>query len=270
MRRWVDRFLLSPWRKIAADAAEERRAAGLGDGAFDPRVPLTLVLVALVLVFEEYYGDRDHFGRAFERLAGAHDFQLWSLCWWTGSKLVGYVVVPLAVMRAAGLRMDDLHLSARGLARHLRAYALLYLAVLPLVVLASRTHAFQRTYPFYRLAARSWRDLLAWELLYASSFVALELFYRGFVLGLLRRSLGPYAIFVMVVPYCMIHFGKPVAEAVGAIAAGVALGTLAMVTRSIWGGVLIHVAIAWTMDLCAILQTTGLPSPSSAARFPGG
>src|SRR5262249_31301886 len=122
-------------------------------------------------------------------------------------------------------------------------------------------------YPFYKLAARSWLDLAAWETLYAASFVALELFYRGFVLGLLRRGLGPYAIFVMIVPYCMIHFGKPAIESVGAIAAGIVLGTLAMVTRSIWGGVLIHVSIAWTMDALAIAQTTGFPDPSHAGRF---
>jgi membrane protease YdiL (CAAX protease family) len=56
------------------------------------------------------------------------------------------------------------------------------------------------------------------------------------------------------VPYCMIHYGKPMTETIGAIFAGVILGTLAMRTRSIWGGVLIHVGVAWTMDLLAIAQ----------------
>jgi hypothetical protein len=42
-----------------------------------------------------------------------------------------------------------------------------------------------------------------------------------------------------------------------------------MATRSIWGGVVIHISIAWTMDLFALLQTTGLPSPETAGRFVG-
>jgi membrane protease YdiL (CAAX protease family) len=58
----------------------------------------------------------------------------------------------------------------------------------------------------------------------------------------------------MVVPYCMIHFGKPFLEALAAIAAGIVLGTLALKTRSIWCGVLIHVSVAISMDVAALVQ----------------
>jgi membrane protease YdiL (CAAX protease family) len=68
----------------------------------------------------------------------------------------------------------------------------------------------------------------------------------------LRRSLGSNAIFIMVLPYCMIHYGKPLPETLGAIIAGVVLGTLAMRTRSIWGGVMIHVGVATMMDALAV------------------
>jgi membrane protease YdiL (CAAX protease family) len=50
----------------------------------------------------------------------------------------------------------------------------------------------------------------------------------------------------------MIHYGKPLPETMGAIGAGLLLGTLAMRTRSIWGGVLIHVGVATTMDVLAL------------------
>jgi membrane protease YdiL (CAAX protease family) len=267
---FVERFLLAPWRRIALEAADERRASGFDAGKIDWRVPGALVLVALIAVFQWYMGDRDFFAAVFKKRYGnAYYYELGSYAWWTGAKLVGYILVPLVVLLLARVRLSEANTSARGVAKHLPTYALLYALVLPVVYLASRTHAFQTTYPFYKLAGRSWTDLLAWELLYASSFIALELFYRGFVLGMLRRSLGPYAIFVMIVPYCMVHFGKPAIESVGAIFAGIALGTLAMATRSIWGGVLIHVSIAWTMDLLAILQTTGLPGTNAAGRFVG-
>ena len=75
----------------------------------------------------------------------------------------------------------------------------------------------------------------------------------------MKSALGSHAIFAMVVPYCMIHFGKPGLETVGAIFAGVVLGTLAMKTRSIWSGVLIHVSVAVTMDVVSLLQRGGLP-----------
>ena len=48
----------------------------------------------------------------------------------------------------------------------------------------------------------------------------------------------------MVVPYCMIHYGKPYLEAGAAIIAGVVLGSLSMRTRSIWAGFLVHGTVA--------------------------
>jgi len=71
--------------------------------------------------------------------------------------------------------------------------------------------------------------------------------------------MGSQAIFAMVVPYVMIHFGKPMPETFAAILAGIFLGTLAMKTRSIWAGFLIHVSVAVSMDVAALLQTGGLP-----------
>ena len=56
----------------------------------------------------------------------------------------------------------------------------------------------------------------------------------------------------MIVPNCMIHYGKPMPETLGAIGAGLILGTLAMRTRSIWGGVMIHVGVALSMDMLAL------------------
>ena len=40
----------------------------------------------------------------------------------------------------------------------------------------------------------------------------------------------------------------------------VVLGTLAMKTRSIWSGFFVHVAVAISMDLAAMMKTIGLPS----------
>jgi membrane protease YdiL (CAAX protease family) len=128
----------------------------------------------------------------------------------------------------------------------------MFALILPAVWIASGTDTFRHTYPFYRLSNRSSFDYWSWELMYALQFLSLEFFFRGFLLHGLRRALGANAIFVMAVPYCMIHYGKPMAETMGAIGAGIILGTLAMRTRSIWGGVVIHVGVAWTMDALAV------------------
>jgi membrane protease YdiL (CAAX protease family) len=131
-------------------------------------------------------------------------------------------------------------------------YAALVLVVVPFAYVASTTDAFLRTYPKYPAAGDSWTQLISWELAYAFQFVMLEFFFRGFLVFSLARYLGPLAIFVMVVPYAMIHFSKPLLECIGSVFAGVVLGGIALRTGSIFGGVVVHCTVAWAMDLFAI------------------
>ena len=83
-------------------------------------------------------------------------------------------------------------------------------------------------------------------------FAALEFFFRGFLVHGLVPRFGYLAVVVMVVPYNMLHFGKPMPEALAAIVGGLVLGTLALRTRSIWWGAALHIAVAATMDVLAL------------------
>lgn len=263
MLRWYRRLFVAEWERI-----NQRAAQGRSPG-FDGRVALVLVLVALVMIFQEYYGDRPFFFAVLgPRWEGSRYYLLISFAWWAGAKVVGYLVIPALTVRwLLRGRLRDYGFSSAGLSRHVWIYVALYLAILPAVLWAAQTKPFLNTYPYYKYAARSWTDFFAWELMYGATFLALEFFYRGFLLFALERQLGAYAIFVMVVPYCMIHFHKPVAEVCGAIVAGIVLGTLSMVTRSIWCGVFIHVSVAWTMDLLAMWHTTGMPWSTRMGEF---
>jgi membrane protease YdiL (CAAX protease family) len=124
--------------------------------------------------------------------------------------------------------------------------------VFPLIIMASATEPFWRKYPFYRDEIYTVGSLALWEIAYGLQFVALEFFFRGFMLFGLARFLGSYSIFVMALPYAMIHFTKPFPEAVIAFFAGIVLGTLALYTRSLYGGVFIHIVVAWSMDMLSL------------------
>jgi hypothetical protein len=58
----------------------------------------------------------------------------------------------------------------------------------------------------------------------------------------------------MVVPYAMIHFHKPFLECLAAVGAGCILGVLALRFRTFWGGALLHILVAVTMDLLAVTR----------------
>jgi membrane protease YdiL (CAAX protease family) len=129
--------------------------------------------------------------------------------------------------------------------------------MLPLIFLASLTSGFVNKYPFFRIFNDDpyfGYSLLIWEIIYIYQFFCTEFFFRGFLIQTLKPALGMYSIFVMTVPYCMIHFGKPASESFAAIAAGVFLGWLSYTNNSIWLGLTLHCAVGLTMDLLALYQ----------------
>jgi len=52
----------------------------------------------------------------------------------------------------------------------------------------------------------------------------------------------------------MIHFQKPFLEALASILAGTILGMIALRTRSIFYGILIHCSVAISMDMAALIR----------------
>ncbi len=245
----VRKVSIDQWRAIDRETVRNPDEAGRTSW----RVVLVMVTAAMGLTVQYYVGDDETFQKVFPPHGHDSYYMLKSYIWWSAWRVIGYVVIPWGVLLVTpGEHIRDYHVSGRGFFKHLWIYATLFLCVLPAVFFASRTEMFRQTYPFYRMANRSGTDLWMWEAAYAAQFLALEIFFRGFMLQGLRRAFGANAIFVMIVPYCMIHYGKPWPETVGAIGAGLILGTLAMRTRSIWGGVLIHVGVAMTMDVLAL------------------
>ena len=173
--------------------------------------------------------------------------------WWTFWQVLGYIIIPLVALRLfykeqhwyLGLQWSDT-------GKHARYYLALTLPILVFVLIASRSDSFSEHYPFYSDAKRSVLDFVAWEFLYILQFFALEFFFRGFIVEGLRPAIGANAIWFMMLPYLMIHFPKLWPEAFGAIMFGFLLGLLALKSRSIWGGFLVHISIALAMDVLAL------------------
>ncbi len=194
------------------------------------------------------------------RLAAAGWLELCGYLWWTLCHFLTFIVLPFLVI-VFGFKQSVLDFGWRWnqVSEHWRGYLLLLSPILVFVVMVSFGEDFVNHYPFYDNAGRSWLDFLLWELLYMSQFVFLEFFFRGFMLNALRPALGANAIWVMCVPYMMIHLPKLALEATGAILFGLFLGILALQSRSIWGGVLVHAGVALSMDVAALVRKQELP-----------
>ncbi|HET9933128.1 MAG TPA: CPBP family intramembrane glutamic endopeptidase [Polyangiaceae bacterium] len=220
------------------------------------KAALVLVTAALALVLPKYFGSPDAFNRmqwAQELFAPLPYPELHPQLYWSAFKLLHYGLLPYLCLKLV-LKGD---LRSHGVRfvwepKVWLLYASMLLIVLPLTYVASGSSSFLRTYPKYAGAGNSLGELLCWEAAYAFQFLMLEFFFRGFLTFALARYIGSLAVFVMVVPYAMIHLSKPFAECLGSIIAGTVLGTVALRTGSIYGGVAVHCVVAWGMDLFAL------------------
>ena len=242
-------FFWESWHEVS------REAFGEGRKKIGHEVIVVMCVVAFSLTIVEYFGDRYTLQRIWPEILKGKYGDLIAFSWWSLSRFGGYVVIPSAsIILTPGLSFRNCGLSFKGFFSHVWVYAVLFSIVLPVVAFISFKHDFKTYYPFYDDSARSWFDFLAWEALYALQFLSLEFLFRGYMLHPLKKHIGAYAIFAMIMPYCMIHYGKPFLEPNAAILAGVVLGTLSLRTGSIWCGVLIHVTVAVSMDIAALAQ----------------
>jgi len=248
LQRWLRILTIDQWTALCRDwplrIGTPREQAGLV-GLY--------VVVSLVLMFNEYAAIRLWQLWMDDPVVGSEAWRHGRRMGWVWGVSVAYIVPTAAyAWWALGISPRDLGLRLKGFVEHTPLYLAFFLIVLPFVVWFSSDPQFMKTYPLNKAAALSLSWLVAWELSYAFQFLGVEFFFRGFMILAPARWIGPYAIPVMLVPYCMLHFGKPWPEALGAIIAGAALGMVALRTRSILAGVCIHAAIAWSMDALAL------------------
>ncbi|HWK05265.1 MAG TPA: CPBP family intramembrane glutamic endopeptidase [Puia sp.] len=137
-----------------------------------------------------------------------------------------------------------------------KPYFLILCCLVPLVALASMRPDFLHMYPKVKNIAfisgytkPVWPWGLLYEISYGLDFLSIELFFRGLLVIGLARYAGEYAILPMAAFYCTIHFGKPLGECVSSFFGGLALGVIALRTRSILGGLIVHLGLAWVMEL---------------------
>jgi membrane protease YdiL (CAAX protease family) len=269
LARFWDSFVLEPLR-----ASQNEARAYLNSDAgrrFDGKVVIVLVSTAVLLTLQHYLLQYQEFqptmqmlrelglsrlADPWEKYLGPPDFNPYRwLVYWALVNFGLYVLIPgFIVLFVFRQSLADYGLKLRGAFKDGWVYPVFFAVMGPLILLVSNSSHFQRTYPFYHIRQGEdlWPWFWVWEALYALQFLGLEFFFRGFLVHGLRHRFGPYAIPVMTIPYCMIHFAKPLPETLGAVVAGLVLGFMSLKTRSVILGAAIHVSVALSMDFTSL------------------
>ena len=160
-------------------------------------------------------------------------------------RVVLFGLLPLGVLLA--LREDPRKYGlGRGDGR--RALALGGLATAVTIPAIMAIAALPAIRDWYAPSMSSLPDVLLTNVL---DLVSTEFLLRGFVLFALVRAIGPFGVVVAVVPFVMIHIGKPDLEALSTLGGGLVFGWLNWRTGSIWASAAYHVALQTTVIVAA-------------------
>jgi hypothetical protein len=273
--RWIG-FMAFPYLVvIGIQVIFQKPAEGLRKWGFWGMLLMGLLMVSVTAWFPWH--------KTLARTLFPRELMRWGFLVLWNLKRVAFMLVPLLVFwwwterRRGGakgnekLGKSDLQSSDLGEPTHfygfftrprnLQPYFLMLLIMLPLIIVASFQPDFLKHYPQYyagkgeaKIGVSPWLTGAIFELVYGADFALVELVFRGFLVIGFVKWLGPRAILPMAAMYCFLHFGKPAGEAASSFVGGYILGVVAYYSRSIWGGIVVHMGIAWMMEAAAYIQ----------------
>ncbi len=224
----------------------------------DHQVWIALTYTALIMTLLEYFGKTnhsiEHFREFFLSFGTIEKVTFAAKLYWVAFGFTIYFLIPWIIIRCRKQKLRDYGLRLPASYSHMWIYLVMLVIVIILAYFASFKPSFQAKYPYYKYFVEEPNLYALFWVGRALRFFALEFFFRGYLLFSLRPKMGDSAFFVSMVPYCMLHFGKPPQETFFAIIGGIIFCWIAARTKSIWGAVVLHVALAMAMDFFSIAQ----------------
>lgn len=214
------------------------------------------IAIAILQTVSWYFTSRKFFRENFFDFIQSHSnpYLIEYLYWFTGDFIVLLILPVLIIIfiikkpvRNFGFRIGDFKTGI--------FFSIIFLIVLiPFLWIFSADSVFIAKYPHLQSVRTDWSLFLIYEagmFLYMFSW---EFIWRGFMLFGLEEKFGYYSVLIQMVPFVILHNGKPEIETFSAIAGGIALGILALRTRSFYYGFITHIGIMFSIDLICTLR----------------
>jgi len=222
----------------------------------DRKVIIIFLSVAILQTISWYYTSRNFFRiNFFPYYQNNSDVFLYEYLYWFIGDFFTYFILSIIVikfilkenLRNYGLQVGDYR---TGLALS----AIFFLVMIPAIWFFSAEPDFSEKYPHLLSTRNNYKEFFIYELGMMLYMISWEFIWRGFMLFGLKEKFGYYSVMIQMIPFVILHNGKPAAETFGAIAGGIALGVLALRTNSILYCVITHMGIMFTIDLISTLR----------------
>jgi membrane protease YdiL (CAAX protease family) len=226
--------------------------------SLDKKVVIVFISVAIFQTIAWYYASRGFFN------ANLHDqyfadnkfVKLYEYLFWFIGNFISFFLLPVFVIififkekiSDYGVKFGDYKLG----------FIVTFISIafmLPILWFVSAFPEFSAKYPHLQIAKSDWTVFIIYEIGILIYLFAWEFIWRGYMLFGLEEKFGYYAVFIQMIPFVILHNGKPDIETFSSIIGAIILGVLALRTRSFLYGVFIHYAIMLGIDLFSTMRS---------------
>ncbi len=225
--------------------------------SLDKKAITIFISVAAFQTISWYYTSRRFFRRNlyYQYFQDNPDVQLYEYLYWFCSELIPFVILPILLIKFfLKEKVSNFGMSLGDYKTGLKLTFVFLIFMLPLLWFASSQPDFAAKYPHLKSAREYWSIFLIYEIGMLTYMFSWEFIWRGYMQFGLEEKFGYYAILIQMIPFVILHNGKPEIETFSAILGGIALGILAFRTRSFIYGVLVHFGIMLGIDLISVAR----------------
>jgi membrane protease YdiL (CAAX protease family) len=222
----------------------------------DKNVVIIFVSIAILQTISWYITSRRFFRNNLAQYFPNTELRkIYEFAYWFIGDFITYFIIPLLIIIFIFRKRLSQFGLQRGDYRFGLTVSVLFIGImLPVIWYFSGSQDFIIQYPHLSLARSDWRIFIVYEIGILLYLFAWEFIWRGFTLFGLYDKFGIYAIFIQMIPFVILHNGKPFMETFGAIAGGIILGYFALRTKSIYYCIITHAGVMFMIDLIAALR----------------
>jgi hypothetical protein len=175
--------------------------------------------------------------------------------WLLGDGLTMFLIPVFSIKFVFKKKLSDFGVQIGDVKFGLSTLFIFLIVMLPLVWVVSASESFAETYPQGgRALLHNFPMLVFYEFCVLVYMLGWEFLWRGYMLFGLKQKFGYYAILIQMIPFFILHKGKPELELFGSIFAGIILGIQAWRSNSFVYCWILHWLIMLSIDSISILR----------------
>ena len=220
---------------------------------FDKKIVYIFIFTAVIHSISWYYISRSFFDEVIDPGNTANDLFKF-LYWFLGDALLLFLAPLLLISFKFKENLSEYGFSIKNRKFGFQLILIFSILFLPAAWLLMSNEYFALNHPYLPSAKNEVLIFAVYEfgmLLYIFSW---EFFWRGFFLFGIEKKFGVYAIFIQMLPFVFLHFGKPFGETIASIFGALILGMLALKTRSFIYGFILHFLMMFMLDVFSVIK----------------